>query len=252
MVAHDSWANVVNATVVYAKCKQSERRALWSELGTIASTITRPWLVCWDFNIISSVTEYVGRATQDLGAIADFNEAISSCCLTEVPFSVKETKRLLKVWNKQHFGDIFQAVKQREMEVQQRDIQYKTQQTEEARSALHQAQTQLLLSLKNEGIKRIKDGTGAWVEDEDQIVVVAVNIFKDLLSVENVDNVEVLIQHIPALMSMDQNKQLLREVTLEEIKQVVFELDGNSALGSDGFFRVFFTNYWDIVAEDIL
>lgn len=87
MVAHDSWANVVNATVVYAKCKQSERRALWSELGTIASTITRPWLVCWDFNIISSVTEYVGRATQDLGAIADFNEAISSCCLTEVPFS---------------------------------------------------------------------------------------------------------------------------------------------------------------------
>ena len=101
-------------------------------------------------------------------------------------------------------------------------------------------------------IHRIEDGTGAWVEDEDQIVVVAVNIFKDLLSVENVDNVEVLIQHIPALMSMDQNTQLLREVTLEEIKQVVFELDGNSALGSDGSFRAFFTNYSDIVAEDIL
>ena len=80
MVAHDSWAHMVNATFVYAKCSRSERGILWSELGYIAETVTH-------FNVITSVTEYVGRAAQDLGAIANLNATISNCCLQELPFS---------------------------------------------------------------------------------------------------------------------------------------------------------------------
>ncbi|XP_027150996.1 uncharacterized protein LOC113777277 [Coffea eugenioides] len=40
-----------------------------------------------DFNIISTLAEYTGRAAQDLGAISDFNGAISGCHLQELPYS---------------------------------------------------------------------------------------------------------------------------------------------------------------------
>nr|XP_027071962.1 uncharacterized protein LOC113696777 [Coffea arabica] len=177
MVVHDSWAHMVNATFVYAKCSRFERRILWSELGYIAETITRPWLVGGDFNMITYVIEYVGRVAQDLGAIANLNATISNCCLQELPFSgygmyslaftLKRLKSCLKDRNKQHFGDIFKAVKQNELEVQQKEIQYETLHTIEARSELHRAQAQLLLSLKNQEEFRRQKARMKWLKDGD-------------------------------------------------------------------------------------
>ena len=45
MVGHDSWTETIFASFIYAKCTKVGRRALWSELRTLASSITRPWLV---------------------------------------------------------------------------------------------------------------------------------------------------------------------------------------------------------------
>ena len=45
MVGHDSWTDTVNASFVYAKCTRAERRILWSELSSLAGSISRPWLV---------------------------------------------------------------------------------------------------------------------------------------------------------------------------------------------------------------
>ena len=45
MAGHDNWTETVNASFIYAKCSRVERQTLWSELTSIAGSITRPWLV---------------------------------------------------------------------------------------------------------------------------------------------------------------------------------------------------------------
>ncbi|XP_071917025.1 uncharacterized protein [Coffea arabica] len=324
-MAHDSWSSVGMATFVYAKCTRSEHRALWSNLVSITGTATWPWIVGGDFNVISSVLEYVGRAAQDLGAIADFNETIQGCSLTEVPFSGSfftwtGVRAGTRVWKRldrplvnqawldfaatttmQHLSrtasehspllltirkDGAWVAKQRELEVQQRETEYKALQTDDARSVLHRAQAQLLSSLRHNeefwqqkarikwakdgdsntsffhaavqdkraklAIHRIKDNAWTWVEEDEQIAAVAERFFKDLLFADKPVEAGALVQHIPSLVTRDQNKRQLEEVTLEEVRQVVFNLDSNSAPGSDGFSGTFFTHCWDIIAEDIL
>lgn len=62
-------------TLVHVKCTPVERHCLC--LSHIASLIgDRPRVVGGDFNIISSLEEYSGRAPQDLQAIANFNNSI--------------------------------------------------------------------------------------------------------------------------------------------------------------------------------
>ncbi|XP_027109354.1 uncharacterized protein [Coffea arabica] len=57
---------------------------------------------------------------------------------------------------------------------------------------------------------------------------------------------------MPELVSVDQNADLLREVTMEEIKGVVFCLSKDSAPGADGYTGIFFQHCWDTVAPDVL
>lgn len=61
-----------------------------------------------------------------------------------------------------------------------------------------------------------------------------------------------LIQNIPSLITAQQNNKLLQDISLEELRQVVFEMDKNSAPGPDGFSCVFFMHFWDIIAVDML
>ena len=86
------------------------------------------------------------------------------------------------------------------------------------------------------------------MEDDEQIAAVAKSFFKALLVADEPAEVEALVQHIPSLVTEDHNNRLLGDVTLEEVRQVVFDLDGNSASGPNGFSVTFFTYCWDIIA----
>ncbi|XP_071926511.1 uncharacterized protein [Coffea arabica] len=51
---------------------------------------------------------------------------------------------------------------------------------------------------------------------------------------------------------MGEDNMILEEVpTLEEVRRVVFAIDGESAAGPDGFTGKFFTFAWDIIAQDV-
>jgi hypothetical protein len=45
---------------------------------------------------------------------------------------------------------------------------------------------------------------------------------------------------------------LERDYEEEEVKKVVSKMNGNKALGPDGFSMAFFQTYWDVVREDIM
>lgn len=60
-----------------------------------------------------------------------------------------------------------------------------------------------------------------------------------------------MINNIRRLITVEENKEMERLADEREVKNVVFDLNGNSACGPDGFTRELFQSCWDIVRENI-
>ncbi|GAA0155153.1 hypothetical protein LIER_43309 [Lithospermum erythrorhizon] len=80
----------------------------------------------------------------------------------------------------------------------------------------------------------------------------AVKYFTNAFS-EEMDNeyAEPLVDCIPHLVTAQQNKDLMAIPSLQEVKDVVFGMDKNSAAGPDDFNVTFFQHFWGIIAQDI-
>jgi len=57
--------------------------------------------------------------------------------------------------------------------------------------------------------------------------------------------------YVPILVSFEENMMLMKCPDFLEIKNVVFNLNGNSAPGPDGFGGVFYHSCWDIIGTDV-
>lgn len=79
-----------------------------------------------------------------------------------------------------------------------------------------------------------------------------VDYFSSLYSVNSacVDN-GLVEQVIPSLVSIDDNSMLTNLPSMEEVRNAVFSMNNNSALGPDGFGSCFYQTYWDLVGNDV-
>lgn len=106
-------------------------------------------------------------------------------------------------------------------------------------------------------IGRIQDDTGSWVEDMPSIQAHAVVFFQRLLS-EPISQpappalLDDFLQDIPSLIGQDDNLTLMGPVSLQEVREAVFQLDEESASGPDGFSGFFFRNFWSIISQALL
>lgn len=69
---------------------------------------------------------------------------------------------------------------------------------------------------------------------------------------EREQDIKDLIKHIPKLVSREDNFNLDRPVTEEEINEVLKDMKNNKAPGPNGFNVDFFKACWKIVKKDIL
>lgn len=53
------------------------------------------------------------------------------------------------------------------------------------------------------------------------------------------------------MVTLEQNQDLVKQPTIEEVKQVVFGLNGDTAGGPDGFKGKFFHCCWEIICDDV-
>ncbi|XP_027184132.1 uncharacterized protein LOC113782440 [Coffea eugenioides] len=81
----------------------------------------------------------------------------------------------------------------------------------------------------------IRSSTGEWLTDKTHISTEAVEYFTSLFSAEPCTGSWNTLEVIPNVISRDQNAELERLPSMEEIKEVVFAMDGESATGPDGF-----------------
>jgi len=103
-------------------------------------------------------------------------------------------------------------------------------------------------------ILSLKDANGNQIYQHTKMEALLVNHFKDMLRKPNFGREEVIhrITHqIPSKVSREHNLALLREITLEEVEEVVKNLPKNKALGPDGFTAEFYQATWDFMGKEI-
>ncbi|XP_060177940.1 uncharacterized protein LOC132607880 [Lycium barbarum] len=100
-------------------------------------------------------------------------------------------------------------------------------------------------------IKRIKDATGNWLEDADRVAGEAVNFFHKTFTQEEVSEDSPILNHIPELITEEDNRLLAEQPTMEEVQKAVFQLNGDSTCGPDGFSGIFYQKCWEVIKADV-
>ena len=105
-------------------------------------------------------------------------------------------------------------------------------------------------------IKEIHGVNGHIATTQDQIKTEAERYFKDFLTIKPSDYVEWSSDELADLLEFkcaEEDKQMLiREVTAEEIKRVLFTMSSNKSPGPDGFTCEFFKETWSTVGHDFV
>ncbi|XP_060182374.1 uncharacterized protein LOC132612044 [Lycium barbarum] len=101
-------------------------------------------------------------------------------------------------------------------------------------------------------LKKIKDSEGSWITNLDEIASEAVPFYQKQFSQEDDHADALFFNHVPEMVSQEDNEMMCATPTIDEVKNVVFELSGESASGPDGLSGLFHQACWDIVGNDVL
>nr|XP_027083663.1 uncharacterized protein LOC113705962 [Coffea arabica] len=182
---------------------------------------------------------------------------------------LKRLRGSIREWSRRVFGDIFQTVRQKEEEVRLAEVRVESDDSDAARVHLHLAKGQLRAAMRveelfwkqkarvrwlQEGdrntkffhsvvknrrvrsvIHRIRNGQGEWVESDDGIGAEAIRYFEGLFTDQRPASSSDLLQHIPAILTDEENDLLEQFPSEVEIRNAVFTMDGESAPGPDGY-----------------
>lgn len=86
---------------------------------------------------------------------------------------------------------------------------------------------------------------GMVVKDHNEISNVAKFYFDNLYSGSNVELDEV-INHVPLYLSSDDNFSLLAPFSIDEFKNVLFQMDSNKSPSPDGLNPTFYKKFWNL------
>eukprot|EP00253_Pinus_taeda_P008759 PITA_08759 len=108
--------------------------------------------------------------------------------------------------------------------------------------------------LSRNHIAEIKTTTSQICKGNQQVKEAAEQHFQNLYSSndqgEETEEIEFL-NHIPSLVSVEDNADLCKPVTEEEIIKTIWSMDSDKAPGPDGFTIHFYKVCWDIIKNDL-
>ena len=101
-------------------------------------------------------------------------------------------------------------------------------------------------------IKGIKNSEGDWVEEEEDIVMVAVDYFDNLFTAGTCSQIDDCLNTVPYKLTPEMQQELTFDFTAEEIKDALFQMGPTKAFGPDGMNALFFQNFWHVVGESVI
>ncbi|OMO52011.1 reverse transcriptase [Corchorus capsularis] len=100
-------------------------------------------------------------------------------------------------------------------------------------------------------ILRIKDDNGDWIDKEEVILEKFCSHYEGLFTSEYQGMGDLDLSCVPKLVTDEMNMDLLKEVTMAEVKDVVFQIGSLKSPGPDGSNGQFYHRFWDIVKGDL-
>lgn len=95
-------------------------------------------------------------------------------------------------------------------------------------------------------VTRIKNEDGQWLEDEGLIGDCFGEFFSQLFASSGDRDLSLALSFVEPKIDAGMNADLLKEVSLKEVKDAIFQLGKDKALGLGGFSGWFFQHSWDI------
>ncbi|KAH0772311.1 hypothetical protein KY290_016292 [Solanum tuberosum] len=199
---------------------------------------------------------------------------------------LKRLSTTLSNWSRKEFGDIFTKVREYEERVRSAEENLIQDHSDTNRTTLHELNAEYIRFLKIEDsilkqktqLQWFKEGDcntkyfhslirgrrrklfihkliredGEWMQGDDIIAEAACEHFQELFTGENNLINEGALECIPRLVTEEQNNSLTIMPNLEELKEVIFSMNPNSAAGPDGMNGHFFQKCWNIIKHDLL
>ncbi|WMV30196.1 hypothetical protein MTR67_023581 [Solanum verrucosum] len=249
-------------TIVYAKSKDYLRRHLWDRLIHF-SNMNIPWCTIGDFNVITTPDEKQGGIPYNMNKSFEFIATIEACGLMDLGTvrdheeTVRMAEEALIVNNSAENRANLHRINARYIKYLKLEYSILKQKTQlqwfkdgDTNSkyfhAIMRGRRRKLF------IHKVCIGNDEWVEGDENIAKAACDHFQNKFTGTEQPINEDILQHIPRMVTPEQNMTLQAMPTSEELQQVVFSMNPNSAPGPDGFSGKFFQNCWDIIKEDIL
>lgn len=96
-------------------------------------------------------------------------------------------------------------------------------------------------------MSRILGNNDNWIESQDDMAKEA--FFQAHFTKERITTNFDIVNCIPRMVTKEQNARLWEGPTIDQVKIVVFGLNGDSASGPDCFTSQFYRSNWDIICE---
>jgi hypothetical protein len=88
-------------------------------------------------------------------------------------------------------------------------------------------------------------------EDAQEMSTMTRGFYEDLYRSEGVEDMEEVINVIPAKVTSQMNDKLLKPISGEEVKVALFQMFPTKAPGLDGFPTHFFKTHWELCGEEV-
>ncbi|VFQ88809.1 unnamed protein product [Cuscuta campestris] len=199
---------------------------------------------------------------------------------------LQATKTALKLWNQTTFGNIFLNLKNLEHEAIQAQQLFETDTIDFNRTSAQLANAKLIKAVNMEvdywrqkanirwldkgdansklfqayakgkrkklSIKHIITSGGRGISSPNEIKEEAIQHFQKLYTSNHALSHSIITSLIPKVITKEDNMMLSAIPNTNEVKKVVWELNGDSASGPDRFNGNFFKTCWETIKKDVL
>ncbi|XP_060200359.1 uncharacterized protein LOC132628609 [Lycium barbarum] len=209
--------------------------------------------------------EHLSRTGSDHAPLLQWETALTDDVFLSFKLKMKKLKIALSTWSKNTFGDIFKQLVIREEIVKIKEQLFEETPSAENRMVMQRAQAELKLYIHyEEEFWRQKARMDCFsegdrntryfhslIEDVDSVAAQAVNFFHKQFTHEGVSEDSPIFHHIQEQIKEEDNIPLTAQPTMEEVKRALFELNGDSACGPDGFSGIFYQKCWEVIKVDV-
>ncbi|CAA7059511.1 unnamed protein product [Microthlaspi erraticum] len=205
-------------TFVYGDPVTEHREQVWERLHEIGMNRIGAWFMAGDFNAIVGNHEKRGGRKRSETSFLPFKKLLENCEKKSYTGNKKSRANWLK--ERDRNTKFFHA-------------------TTKQRRARNR-------------ITKLKGSNGQWIENEEGIEQTATAYFQNLFTTSNPSDFDEALRYITPKVSSSMNLALTQPPSNEEIKQAIANINPDKAPGPDGVTSLFFQNFWDEIATDVI